>query len=128
MEALAIGVPRELVWVPVDFEEESIADGLARGGVDSGNTFVSWLGVVPYLSFDAIRTTLRGLPPCSLAVSYSVPEETWPEPVRLASQKFGAIAQAAGEPPVSRFAPEQFASLLASCGFTVVEDVGPEGR
>ena len=59
LDALGISVPPELVWVPVDFEVESIADGLARAGVGPAPTFVSWLGVVPYLSVDAIEATLR---------------------------------------------------------------------
>jgi O-methyltransferase involved in polyketide biosynthesis len=87
---------------------------------------VSWLGVVPYLSLDAIDGTLRGLPPCSLAVSYGVPEDTWPPAVRAVSQTFQAIAAEAGEPPRSRFTPERFAGLLSDRGFRVVQDVGFE--
>jgi methyltransferase (TIGR00027 family) len=126
LEALGIPVPPELVWVPVDFEVESISNALTRARVDAGKTFVSWLGVVPYLSLDAIEATLRDLPPCSLAVSYGVPEDTWPSSVREVSQTFRAIAVEAGEAPVSRFTPEGFAAILADHRFTVVEDVGCE--
>jgi methyltransferase (TIGR00027 family) len=126
VEALGVPAPAELVWVPVDFEKESVDEVLAHAGVGSVKTFVSWLGVVPYLSLDAIGTTLRGLPPCSLAVSYGVPEKTWTPAVRAVSHTFLAMAQAAGEPPVSRFEPERFAELLANFGFAVVEEVGFE--
>ncbi len=126
LEALGIPVPPELVWAPVDFEVESIAEGLARAGLDSGKTFISWLGVVPYLSSDAIYGTLRGLPPCSLAVSYGVPENNWPPALRAVSQKFRALAADAGEPPVTRFAPDQFAEFLTDRRFTVLEEVGFE--
>jgi methyltransferase (TIGR00027 family) len=52
LQALNAPVPSELVWVPVDFEVESVADGLDRAGLGAGPTFVSWLGVVPYLSLE----------------------------------------------------------------------------
>jgi O-methyltransferase involved in polyketide biosynthesis len=104
--------------------EGSIAEKLERAGIGSGATFVSWLGVTPYLSLDAIGATLRGLPPGSLAIPYSAPEDTWPAEVRAVSKTFGAIAVEAGEPPVSRFTPDRFASVLADRRFGVVGDVG----
>ncbi len=126
LEAIGAPSPPELVWVPVDFEVESIADGLERAGVSSRHTFISWLGVIPYLSLDAIGATLRGLPPSSLAVSYSTPQDMWPHDVRAVSKTFRAIAVEVGEPPVSRFTPDQLAGVLADRGFAVVEDVGFE--
>jgi methyltransferase (TIGR00027 family) len=101
LEALAISVPVELGWVPVDFEVEAIADGLERSDLGSGPTFISWLGVTPYLSLDAIGATLRGLPACSLAVTYATPEDTWQGEGRRVSETFTAMALQAGEPPVS---------------------------
>lgn len=126
LEALGMPVPPGLVWVPVDFEVESIADALTRAGVGSDGAFVSWLGVVPYLSSDAIEATLHDLPTCSLAVSHGAPEDTWPAPVRAVSERFRAMAVKAGETPVSRFTPEQFVDLLADHHFKVVEEAGFE--
>jgi O-methyltransferase involved in polyketide biosynthesis len=110
----------------VDFEVESAAAGLDRVKLGAGPTFVSWLGVVHYLTADAIGATLRALPPCSLAVSYVSPEEMWDGEVRAASQTFQAMARDAGEPFVSLFTREEFAAVLADGGFAVIEDVGPE--
>jgi methyltransferase (TIGR00027 family) len=127
LEALGIPVPAELVWVPVDFEVESIAAGLERVNVAaSGATFVSWLGVAHYLSLEAIATTLRGLPPCSLAVSYATPEDMWDGEIHRVSKMFEAMAVEAGEPLVSLLTPDQLADVLAANGFAVVEDVGHE--
>jgi methyltransferase (TIGR00027 family) len=126
LEALAISVPVELGWVPVDFEVEAIADGLERSDLGSGPTFISWLGVTPYLSLDAIGATLRGLPACSLAVTYATPEDTWQGEGRRVSETFAAMALQAGEPPVSFLTPDQFADVLAANGFAVLEDVGAE--
>ena len=63
--------------MPVDFEVESVAARLHAVGLSSGPTFISWLGVIHYLSLEAIAATLRGLPPCALAVTYITPEDTW---------------------------------------------------
>jgi methyltransferase (TIGR00027 family) len=126
LEALGMSVPVELVWVPVDFEVESIADGLERSDLGSGPTFISWLGVTAYLTPEAIGATLRGLPACSLAVSYATPEDMWQGDVRRVSKMFEAMALQAGEPLVSLLTPDAFADVLAANGFAVVEDVGPE--
>jgi methyltransferase (TIGR00027 family) len=126
LRALGVIEPRDLVWVGVDFERESIADGLARAGVGVRSTFISWLGVVPYLSTDAIAATLRDLPPCSLAVSYGLPEDSWPDAVRAVSEIYRAVAVDAGEPLRTLFTPGQFAALLSDHGFTVLDDAGFE--
>jgi methyltransferase (TIGR00027 family) len=124
LATLAVAAPPELVWVPVDFEVASIGDELARAGMRARPTFVSWLGVIPYLSLDAIHTTLEALPPCLLAVSHGTPREGWPDEVRAVSDAFATIATDAGEPPISRFAPEDFARLLSGHGFEVIEQAG----
>jgi methyltransferase (TIGR00027 family) len=126
VEALGIAVPAELAWVPVDFEQESVAAGLDRARLDSRPTFTSWLGVTAYLSLEAIGATLSGLAPGSLAVSYATPPEMWKGEVPAASKTFDAMAVGAGEPIVSRLNPDGFAELLAQSGFSVVEDLGAE--
>jgi methyltransferase (TIGR00027 family) len=124
LNALGVPAPAELVWAPVDFEAESLAAGLSRAGLPATYTFVSWLGVVPYLSLDAIRDTLSGLPPCTLAVSHGTPRDMWPDAVRTLSETFHSIAVRSGEPPLSWFAPEQFAELLGEHGFEILDRVG----
>jgi methyltransferase (TIGR00027 family) len=126
LEALGIPDPPELVWVPLDFEADSVAAALERVGFDSQQAFVSWIGVIHYLSLDAIGATLRGLPPCSLAVTYVTPEEMWQDEVRAASKQFQAMAADAGEELVRLLTPDDVADVLAESGFTVVEDIGPE--
>jgi methyltransferase (TIGR00027 family) len=123
LEALGIRDPGGLRWLPVDFELESMAAALAGADLGSDGIFVSWLGVVGYLSLDAIETALGGLPPCSLAVSYGTPGDTWPEAIRGPSEAFRRIAVEAGEPPMTRFIPESIAELLAHHGFNLIADV-----
>lgn len=126
LEALGIPEPPELVWVPVDFEVEPIDASLRRAGCGPEPTFISWLGVLHYLSLEAVRATLCALPPCSLAVSYAVPEDMWRGEGRAASQAFEAMAREAGEPFVTLLTPVEFADVLADAGFALIDEVGPE--
>jgi methyltransferase (TIGR00027 family) len=126
LEALGVPDPAELVWVPVDFEAESAAAGLRRAGAGSAPTFISWLGVLHYLTLAAVEATLRSPPPCSLAVSYVPPERMWHGDACAASKTFAGMARAAGEPFVSLLTPAELADVLGASGFQVVEDVGPE--
>jgi methyltransferase (TIGR00027 family) len=55
----AIPIPDNLTFAPVDFERQSLADGLAAAGFDPARqTFFTWLGVVPYLTEEAVWSTL----------------------------------------------------------------------
>src|SRR5205807_2417198 len=55
LKQAALAVPGWLTFAPVDFERQSVSDGLAQSGfrVDRP-AFFQWLGVVPYLTRDAI--------------------------------------------------------------------------
>src|SRR5882762_1319056 len=45
LQAAAIAIPASLTFVPVDFERQTLADGLAQCGFNpSGAAFFSWLG------------------------------------------------------------------------------------
>src|SRR5918998_893984 len=60
LEAAGIAIPRSLTFVPVDFESTTLSDGLAATDFDRNEPAVfMWLGVVMYLTMDAIRATLR---------------------------------------------------------------------
>ena len=56
----AIPVPRMVTFAPIDLERETLADGLATAGFDpKQQTFFTWLGVVPYLTEQAVFATLE---------------------------------------------------------------------
>lgn len=58
--AAGIGIPPSLTFVPVDFEHQTLADALARSGLNTNApAFFSWLGVTPYLTREACMTTLN---------------------------------------------------------------------
>src|SRR5215470_14360716 len=54
-----IAIPESLTYVPVDFEHQQLAAQLAEAGHDiTQPSFFAWLGVVPYLTHEAFRSTL----------------------------------------------------------------------
>ena len=54
-----LAIPASLTFAPVDFERQSLADGLTAAGFHADRpAFFQWLGVVPYLSRDAVSATL----------------------------------------------------------------------
>lgn len=54
-----IALPPWLLFVPVDFERDDLGEKLAAAGFEQNSpAFFTWLGVVPYLTQDAIGRTL----------------------------------------------------------------------
>jgi methyltransferase (TIGR00027 family) len=126
LAALALEDPAGLVWAPCDFERESVAEVLERVELGSQPPFVSWIGVTPYLTKDAVAETLRALPPCTLAVGYCLPEDDWTGPGEQPTRIFKELAGQEGESLTTFYAPAEFATVLTECGFDPIDDVGPE--
>src|SRR5579862_5296241 len=54
-----LAIPPWLAFVPVDFEQDDLQQKLASAGFHRASaTFFTWLGVVPYLTSNAIDDTL----------------------------------------------------------------------
>jgi len=119
------------VFVPVDFETEALRDVLDRAGFDwSRPTLFSWLGVVMYLTRDAIAATLRTLagagPGSGVVLTYvPAPEYLDEESIALWKVMEPLVAQV-GEPFQDCFAPVEFQALVRDCGHIVDEDVEHE--
>jgi methyltransferase (TIGR00027 family) len=59
LQAAGIAIPPSLTFVPVDFERQTLAEGLGWSEFDlRAAALFSWLGVVPYLTREACMTTL----------------------------------------------------------------------
>ena len=55
VDELGITTPSRLHYVPIDFERQTLTEGLLAGGVGlRAATFFSWIGVTQYLSSDAV--------------------------------------------------------------------------
>jgi methyltransferase (TIGR00027 family) len=123
-----IALPETLTFAPVDFEHESLADGLARVGFRRDQpAFFQWLGVVPYLTREAIASTLdfiSSIPASAVAFDYTEPFEDQPPERRASLMATADRAAARGEPWLSFFKPDEISSLLHDKGFSDVEDLG----
>ncbi|MGH6955859.1 MAG: class I SAM-dependent methyltransferase [Caulobacteraceae bacterium] len=122
--------PASLVFAPTDFERETLDEGLARAGFDRrAGSFFAWLGVIVYLTREAVEATLRfvaALPGgAEIVFDYGEPVGAYsPERRSYEAARAQRLAEL-GEPWLSRFTPAQLADLANGCGFAVVEDLGP---
>jgi methyltransferase (TIGR00027 family) len=115
LAAAKIEIPPNLRYADIDFEQETLADGLARCGVQTATlTFFSWLGVTMYLTRDAIEATLRtvlSFPKGSGIVFTFAHTES-------AASRLAEGSASAGEPWISYFTPEELGAMLRSLGFS----------
>lgn len=122
----AIAVPENLAFVPVDFERQTLAESLGCAGFDQNRpAFFGWLGVVPYLTREAFRSTLgtiAGLPAGSgVCFDYGVSPEALTPQRRATFDALSVRVAAAGEPFRSFFTPEELDSELRAAGFARVD-------
>jgi methyltransferase (TIGR00027 family) len=131
LDAVYISVPQEMTFVPIDFERQSLHDGLIAAGFDQRRpAFFSWLGVTPYLSrpaFDATVQFIAGMPSGS-GVVFDFAVERWllSPAQQLALDALAARVARAGEPFQLFFDPAALAADLARLGFGKIEDLASE--
>ena len=125
-----ITIPDSLTFAPIDFEKQTLADGLKRAGFKTDEpAFFSLLGVVVYLTKDAVMETLRlvaSLPSGSeIVFDYALPSSALSENERARRKVLASRVAAIGEPWITYFDPPSLASELRQLGFTHVQDLGP---
>jgi methyltransferase (TIGR00027 family) len=126
-----IPIPSSMTFVPIDFEDQTLADELAQAGFQGDQpTFFSWLGVVVYLTRGAVMKTLRfvaAMPSGSEVVfDYGVPPSTLNWLRRFTFKRLTRRLAEKGEPFLTFFEPSTLASELRQIGFGHIEDLGVE--
>jgi methyltransferase (TIGR00027 family) len=120
-------VPANLTFAPVDFERETLGQGLARSGFDASQpAFFIWLGVVPYLTQAAIFATLgfiASVPRAEVVFDYANPPQKLEGEMRAWYEKRAANAAAIGEPWISFFDTEALDRQLKDMGAVLIEDL-----
>ncbi len=129
LAAAKIPIPASLRFAPVDFERQSLADGLQQAGFDSrAITFFSWLGVTPYLTADVVTSTFRFIAATpaggGVVFDYAVPRELLNWKQKLVLDFISRRVAAAGEPFRTFFAPAALVAELRRIGFSRTEDLG----
>lgn len=126
----AIPLPSSLTFAPIDFERETLAEGLAAAGFDAARqTFFTWLGVVPYLTEEAIWSTLGFIASLSqgaqVVFDYSDPPDSLTPEMRAFHDRRAARVAELGEPWVNYFESGKLRRKLSGLGFSEIEDLGP---
>jgi methyltransferase (TIGR00027 family) len=126
-----IVAPPSLTFAPVNFERETVGDGLARAGFDKSKpALFAWLGVVPYLTREAVMATLQyiaGLPRGSAVIfDYGEPPHMRDEVQQQTARALMERVAAAGEPFRSYFMPDELVRDVSALGFRDVEDFDAE--
>jgi methyltransferase (TIGR00027 family) len=128
LKQAGLAIPSSLTFAPVDFERQSLADGLKAAGFHADRpAFFQWLGVVPYLSRDAVSATLDFIacvPESEVVFDYAEPFENYPAERRGNVMAVAARAASLGEPWLSLFDPLELSEMLRNKGFGAVEDLG----
>jgi len=120
--------PESARFVAVDFEKDSLRGRLKAAGFDERlPTVTAWLGVVPYLTTEGFRATMRMLARfkagSEVVFDYSQPREVLPPVEQLMHDSLSARVALAGEPFQLFFTPAQLAEELEWLGLRVVEDL-----
>ncbi|MFI9507751.1 class I SAM-dependent methyltransferase [Nocardia sp. NPDC052566] len=122
-----IAIPPTLTYAPIDFEQRTLADGLAAAGLDRarGAVFV-WLGVVMYLTSASVTDTLGFIATHGhrsvLVLDYLYPELSLAPDVAASRQDRVARVADMGEPWQTYFTADEIRDQLLSLGFTDIED------
>jgi methyltransferase (TIGR00027 family) len=127
-----ISVPPTLTFAPIDFERETLPDGLAAAGFDPARqTFFTWLGVVPYLTEQAVYATLAyiaGLPGGAHVVfDYANPVVSEPgqEEYNALHRELAERVAKIGESFKSYYETDVLHGKLRTIGFREIEDLSP---
>ncbi len=121
-----IPVPGNVVFAGINFEKESLEEGLIRNGVRSDETtFFSWLGVTMYLTEPAVDSTLKCMAKYPGGSEAVITFRQQPSAQSSASSPIADFVSEAGEPFVSYFTPENFKGKLLEAGFGKVEFLTP---
>src|SRR5262249_18503182 len=122
-----VALPPSLTFVPIDFERQSLGQRLSESGFRADEpAFFQWLGVTPYLTREAIVSTLdfvATMPRSEVVFEYAEPFENYPPAARANLVAIAESAAARGEPWLSLFDPPDMAVLMQARHFAEFEDV-----
>jgi methyltransferase (TIGR00027 family) len=122
-----LALPPWLILVPVDFERDDLGEKLAGAGFQQDSpAFFTWLGVVPYLTQDAIGCTLdymASIQNSEVVFDYMEPPQAFSEEMRELITERTEQLEKIDERWASRFEPAGMAAILRSHGFCDIEDI-----
>lgn len=129
LAAASIAIPPNAHHIAVDFEHQTLAQRLQESHFAFDQpTGVAWLGVVPYLTLEAFRSTLAVLgslaPGSELVFDYSYPREVLSPTEQLMHDSLSARVAQAGEPFRLFFTEATLRAELHRAGLELAENLG----
>ena len=113
--------------MPVDFERDDVGEMLVGAGFQQNSpAFFTWLGVVPYLTLDAIGSTLdyiASIQNSEVVFDYMEPPQAFSKEMKELITKRTEQLERMDERWASRFEPAGVAAMLRSHGFCDIEDI-----
>jgi len=117
-----------LEFTPCDFEQDDLVSSLASVGFELDKpAVVSWLGVVLYLSREAMFATLSSMaalaPSSEVTLTYSEPPEaTTDDPtIQEVRRTTRPVAAAAGETMIGYYTEREMDDFVRKAGFTHID-------
>lgn len=131
LKEVGLSLPRNLIFAPIDFEMQTLAEGLRNAGYDPCRpTYFSWLGVTPYLTTEAVMATLRYITTTAMGSAVVFDYMILPSLLTAAQRsRFDELAlrvASVGEPWQTFFDPAELAVDLRAMGFGYIKDNGPD--
>ncbi|HEX2620843.1 MAG TPA: class I SAM-dependent methyltransferase, partial [Phototrophicaceae bacterium] len=127
LQQARIAIPENVELVPIDFETTSLTEGLRASSFDPNlPTFVSWLGVMVYLTQDAIDAVFQfvlSLPPTSEIVFTFTQPRTSTRSEQSQKQHYPGLAELAahyGEDWKTLITTDDLVNYLQGLGFTAI--------
>ena len=126
------GVPDHVIYVPIDFNTQSLGDVLNEAGYDAARkTFFLWEGVTYYIEAQAVDATLgfvaqNSAPGSSIVFDYLLPNALARRNENEGSRVVRNRVANWGEPFVFGIEAEDAPAYLAERGLDSLTDLGPE--
>lgn len=118
LKVAGLAVPENVTFTAIDFEHETLRDGLVRYSVSFDQpTFFSWLGVTMYLNegaIDSVLCTIAEFPAATEVVLTFARADGPPSP-------FDSRSAELGEPWLSYFTADTMEAKLRNSGFSDVD-------
>lgn len=131
LHALNVEIPSNVAFVPLDFEQQTLREGLRASSYRLEEPgFFSWLAVTAYLTEDAIFSTLRDIASMAAGTEvifhYVVPDSMLDAEDRRPGAVLKMIVTEERELLLTFFDPASLRARVQALGFTAIEDFGPE--
>jgi methyltransferase (TIGR00027 family) len=127
-----ISVPKTITFVPIDFENQQLANQLREAGFSTDEpSFFSWLGGTMYLNRETTMATMKYISSSTpsgseIIFDYTIPPSSQNFLRRFVFRLMARSVAAAGEPWRGFFNPNSLIDDLKAIGFTQAQDITPE--